>query len=173
MRWLKNLFGLRSVSNSERKTSREKYKKESIFLLVLLPLSAVLWIIGVVIFVDNFNKDRSVSDLGVIAVESMYDFGSTNELDDNMEVLKTIMTPEVYERLTIDRTDRVLSVYLKFNNNPTKVLVEKSTGDYVIYSLKTESISSTRKFVFFYSINEKGKIDYVREAEIVDFSTNN
>lgn len=129
-------------------------------------------IMTAIVFMLNPSSYKSQSELGVLAVKSMYDFGNIVELDDKMDVLKTITTEEVYNDLTIDKTDRTLSVYLKFNNKPSRVIIEKATDKYILYRLDTESIASTRTFIFTYNVGRDGKIDYVREGEFVDLSSN-
>lgn len=156
------------MDNEDYKASRRKWGG-----LALLLILSTLLVLLFVFVLPNISKNLpKPKDIGLIAVNSLYDFSNLAELDDNMDVLRSVTTDKVYEMLTIDRTDRALSVYLKFNNKPTIVLPETVTDSYIIYSLKTDSINAGRKFVFFYSVNEDGKIDTVREAEIVDFSTN-
>lgn len=124
----------------------------------------ILIVIGILLFYwINPN-----GNYGELAVKYLYNFQTVQELDANMDALKEITTEEVYEQLTIDKTDRALNVYLKFNNNPVVVKFEEITDSYIIYSLETESISSFRKFVFFYEV-EGGKISKVREGELIDF----
>lgn len=134
-------------------------------------LTAIL-IIGLLFTLKVFyGGESSDSALGTAAVKYMYSFQTPQELDSNMPALKAITTEEVYKTLTIDRTDRALSVYLKFNNKPSLVQVLDSSSNYIIYSIKSESISANRKFAFFFHTTN-GKIDKVRESEIIDFSTN-
>lgn len=163
-------------SSSFRTKVNKFQKKLRVWRRNTLRALGVLAVLSMVIFIYIVIRDskqgQPISTLGVQAVMAMYDFGDLNELDDNMDVLRELTTTEVYNMLTLDRTDRALNVYLKFKNKPTRVLVEESTDSYVIYSLKTDSISATRKFAFFFRVGDSGKIEYVREAEVVDFSTN-
>jgi hypothetical protein len=118
------------------------------------------------------NLENEKEQVGLLAIKSMYEFGSTLELDSKMKVLKSVTTPEIFNSLTIDKTERALRVYLKFKENPSSVTVLKSTPTYILYRLNSESIEATRKFIFTYSVNSDGKINYVREGEFVDLSSN-
>jgi hypothetical protein len=128
-------------------------------------MSAALILVAITIIAKQYNSD---GEYGKLAVKYLYNFQTIEELDSNMEALKQIVTDEVYQNLTIDKTDRALNVYLKFKNNPTVVRFEEVTDTYIIYSLETESISSLRKFVFFFKV-DKGRISWVREGELIDF----
>lgn len=130
---------------------------------------SVIVLVCVFIILMNVNKTVRDTELGLTAVKYLYHFSGLEELDDNMDRLREITTPEVYEQLTIDNTERALNVYLKFKNNPTLVVPDKVTNNYVVYSLETDSLSSFRKFAFFFNVNREGKIDYVRESEVIDF----
>lgn len=134
-------------------------------------LIAVVFIVLFCIVLIGTGKGGK-EELGEMAVKLMYNFQTLDELDDNMDALKEITTEDVYNNLTIDRTDRTLSVYLKFNNKPVTVVIDESSDSHVIYSLNTESISANRKFVFFYEVGKKGKIEKIRESELIDFTTN-
>lgn len=108
-------------------------------------------------------------NIGELAVNYLYNFSTIAELDANMDKLKQITTEQVYAQLTVDNVDRALSTYLKFKNEPSYVKVSKATQNYVSYSLQTKNIASTRKFIFLYETNQKGKISSVREVEAIDF----
>lgn len=130
---------------------------------------------GAIFFSLGISLDRKsgVEDIGLMAVKYLYNFQDAYELDSNMEPLQEITTPEVYDSLTIDKTDRVFNIYLKFKGNPVVPIIEDYSDKYVIYRLDTESIRSSRKFVFFYNVDDSGKISWVREGELVDFSSTN
>lgn len=140
--------------------------------IVQITILGVL-IIGAVYIIWSVSNKADNVEIGMKAVRYMYHFQSLKELDDNMDRLKKITSDEVYEKLTIDNTDRTLRVYLKFRNKPVIVNVEKATENYVIYSLISENISANRKFVFFFETNREGTIVDVRESEVVDFVAGN
>ena len=115
------------------------------------------------------KSENMKAELGVEAVKCMYDFGTIEQLDENMAGLQAITTDEVFSQLTIDREERTLYTYLKFKNKPVTVNVLKSTASYVLYNLETENISENRIFMFMFDVNSSGKISYVREVECIDF----
>lgn len=114
-------------------------------------------------------SERRDAELGEAAVKLLYDFGTAEQLDYQMQGLKEITTEPVFNQLTIDNEERTLNTYLKFKNEPVTVEVARSTNQYVIYSLDTKNISKDRIFVFFFTVNGEGKIDSVREVEAIDF----
>lgn len=113
--------------------------------------------------------NKTVSDIGVQAVNCLYDFGTVEQLDFQMQGLKEITTDAVFNQLTIDNEERTLNTYLKFKNKPVTVEIVDATNDYVLYRLKTEEISIDRLFCFYFRVNKAGKIDTVREVEAIDF----
>lgn len=140
-------------------------KKSFVIVGVVLAFCIILTVSFVIV---SFQKESKQVELGLRAVKYMYNFQTLAELDDNMDLLKGITTDEVYSQLTVDNTDRALNVYLKFKNKPVLVIPEEATSKYVIYKLQTESLSSDRKFAFFFEV-DNGKISKVRESEIIDF----
>lgn len=124
--------------------------------------------VGVVLGVNYTQKEST----GIEAVNLMYDFSDVYELDSNMSKLEDIMTPEIFKEVTIDNQDRALNTYLKFKKNPVKVEIIKSTSSYVLYRLHTDSITGNRKFMMTFDTNLLGKINYIREMEIIDFYPN-
>lgn len=139
-------------------------------LLVIILVVTILGSAGLVAaIVIGAQSSAKKTETGLLAVKYLYNFSGLGELDSNKNKLKEITTEEVYNQLTLDNTDRALNVYLKFKNKPTKVVPDQFSEDYIIYSLETESIESYRKFAFFYHVNSDGKIDQVRESEVVDF----
>jgi hypothetical protein len=134
----------------------------------------VFMIVGLVcmMFAYNlFSKKVEEAKLGALAVKYLYNFSSIAELNSNMDMLKQITSDGVYQQLTIDNTDRTLSVYLKFKGGPVYVIPDKTTDRYVSYHLETKNISSSRKFVFFFEV-DRGKVVSVRESEVIDFVGN-
>lgn len=124
--------------------------------------------VGVVLGVNYTQKEST----GIEAVNLMYDFSDVYELDSNMSKLEDIMTPDIFKEVTIDNQDRALNTYLKFKKNPVKVEIIKSTSSYVLYRLHTDSITGNRKFMMTFDTNLLGKINYIREMEIIDFYPN-
>lgn len=112
------------------------------------------------------------ADTGVKVVKLMYDFETAYELNDQMVDLKKLTTKDVYNSLTIDNADRTLNTYLKFKNKPVEVEIIKSTNSYVLYRLNTEVITTNRKFMFVFDTDWLGRINYVREMEVIDFYPN-
>lgn len=137
-------------------------------IVIIICLSIILFIVSFCL-VQHFRK----KSIALRAVNDMYTFVSYDSLaQNNMPDLQKICTKEVYDKLALQNTDRALTTYLKFKNEPVKVNIIKTTDEYIIYSLETDAITRTRKFVFFYNVNLLGKINDVSEAELYDFYTN-
>lgn len=141
-------------------------KKKKI--LILVAGVVVILLSSISLTYLNIKKKLDEGSLGLEAVNYLYSFNSISELDDNMDKLREITSEEMYNFLTLDRTDRALSIYLKFKKKPTKAIIEFMSEGVVVYSLLNEEISPSRKFVFVYKI-ENGKITEVREGEFIDF----
>lgn len=140
--------------------------------LIVILIIAVITVIILLVYSDEGNRQFK-ENVGVQAVRYLYQFDNLTQLNANSSKLKNITTDDVYEQLTIDNTDRCLNTYLKFKGVKTGVNIIKATDTYVLYSLDNENISSNRIFMFTYSVNNKGKIEYVREMECIDFITDN
>lgn len=138
--------------------------KTSYFVLIMGTLILLLTGVSFTLYSKSLG-----TPVGEKAVKYMYDFDSTKELSDNMDKLSAITTKSVFSKLTIDNIDRSLSTYLKFKNLPCEVVILRSTNTYILYTLKTDALSSGRKFIFMYQVNALNKISEVREAEVVDF----
>lgn len=135
---------------------------------VCIGITVAVSLVGVsVLGLAAVTSGKSKS-LGVKAVMLMYNFDTIEQLSEQMAELREITTPEIYEELTIDNEDRTLNTYLKFRGNPVTVSIIKATGDYVMYSLTSESIGTDRIFMFLYETDNQ-KINYVREVECIDF----
>ena len=61
--------------------------------------------------VQHVAQER-VTELGERAVKLMYDFGTVEQLDYQMNDLKAITTDAVFNQLTIDNEERTLNTYL-------------------------------------------------------------
>lgn len=144
---------------------------------LLKSIAITVGVLGVVVLfaaiVQHFYRNKitedTKKDLGIQCVKALYEFSSGVELDKNMEIVKTICTDVVYSDLTIDNEERTLTTYLKFENKPVKVNIVKSTGDYIYYTLDTETIDESRLFIFNFNVNEDGLIDWVKECECIEF----
>lgn len=123
---------------------------------------------GIVLGVIQLQKKA----IGEKAVMLMYNFSDAYELDSHMKDLRKITTKEIYNELTINNSDRTLNTYLKFKDNSVDVEIIKSTRDYVLYRLNTESLTTNRKFMFTFDTDIWGRINYVREVEVIDFYPN-
>lgn len=106
------------------------------------------------------------SELGVSAVNYMYNFNSLEELDYNLQRLQSITTPEVYRQLDINYDTRVIGVYYKFQADPAEVEIINSTPNSVCYRIKSEHVDYSRIFLFRYIV-KNNKISEVQEYEIV------
>ena len=132
----------------------------------------VLVSVAVFAFLFHFREqvlERDAAEIGECAVKLLYDFGSPEQLDYQMYDLQQLTTDAVFRQLTIDNEERTLNTYLKFKSEPVTVHVIKSTSTYVLYSLETENVDSSRIFLFLFSVGANGKIEYVREVEGIDF----
>ena len=140
---------------------------------VILALSLLLVLVIEFQVVNRItNREKEYRALGESAVMALYDFGSVYDLDRNMYDLKQITTDAVFSQLTIDNEQRSLNTYLKFKDSSVSVKILRSGSDYVMYSLDTESIDTDRVFVFFFTVDDDGKINSVREMECYDFIDN-
>lgn len=141
------------------------------YLLYFGLLLGLITVIAILLYGTKLQSTvkRQSEELGILAVKSLYDFGTSEQLDAQMDVLKTITTEPVFNQLSIDNEGRTLNTYLKFKNKPVTVEILDSSSDYVLYSLQTDSISSSRKFLFIFSVDDNGLISSVREMEAIDF----
>lgn len=136
---------------------------------ILLSILVLSFIVSSFTFTLINNSSKNQKDIGVKAVTYLYQFNQVEDLDNNMEKLKTITTDEVFNQLTVDNEERTLNTYLKFKGKSTDVEIIKSTETYVLYSLDTEYVDSNRVFIFMFDVNNEGKLSYVRECECLDF----
>ena len=105
-------------------------------------------------------------------VELMYSYQNLNELERNMEELEGLVSEEVYNQLSIDNTQRTLSTYLKFKQDAVDVVIQEEGDGFVLFSLDSPHVTSSRLFVFLYRV-ENGRITWVEEGEFLAFSGNN
>lgn len=129
----------------------------------LIVLSVLLWA-GTV----DVSNDQQV---GERVLHALYDYEDLVAFSDNIEVLESLTTSEVFHRMTMDNADRILSVYLKFRGNTSKVNIVESGDGFIIYSLVSESIEPERLFLYTYEV-EGGLVSSINEGEITPFVTN-
>lgn len=153
-----------------RLLNRSKGTKKKYGLQQYVIAGSITVVLGVGIVLGGIRLQKA--NTGVKAVELMYDFKTAYDLNDQMTELKKITTTDIYRELTIDNADRTLNTYLKFKNKPVEVEIIKSTDNYVLYRLNTEVITTNRKFMFVFDTDWLGRINYVREMEVIDFYPN-
>ena len=129
----------------------------------------------VTLFCGLYAKECSINELktklGIEAVKCLYQFTDSAQLQMNMIDLKAITTDAVYNQLTIDNEKRSLYTYVKFYDDITSVKIIKATPNYVLYGVQNDNVEQERRFIFMFDCNSAGKIVYVREAEIYDFTS--
>lgn len=125
------------------------------------------------VLVNNQKDSIDSEEIGCRAVRLLYSFHSVQELDANVNELGKFCTPEVFMDLTIDNEERLLGTYLRFLNQPTDVVIEQATQDYIIYRLMNDYVDEKERYVFFFHVDKRGVIDYVREAGLNDFIPSN
>ena len=131
-------------------------------LLVTIPFSCI----------SLFNYFHKIDGMRTAeeAVMLMYNFESFTTLyQEQMDRLQKIVTPEIYNEITVENMDRALTTYLKFKQNPSKVTILEKEENYIIYTIESDSLTSGRKFVMYYDTNLFGKINEMKEAELRDF----
>lgn len=128
----------------------------------------VIVIVCAGIGVNNWGS-VDAEEIGCDAVRKLYSFNSVQELDANVNELGKFCTPEVFMDLTVDNEERLLGTYLRFLNQPTDVVIEQATQDYVIYRLVNDYVDEGERYVFFFHVAKNGIIDSAREAKLNDF----
>lgn len=160
------------VYNDRKNFSKPKSNGKSPILIILVALIVIIQVVGVSYLFNKISDSINVSK-GKKAVMSLYNFKTVNELADNLENLKSIMTDECYYDTTVLNASKSLNTYLKLKQKRTEVTILDVKPGYVLYKLTNENISPNRLFIFTYELNLFGKIDYVREFEAIDFYTQN
>lgn len=151
---------------------RWKASKFDVFLNIIV-VSCMLLILGFILLLYRKGPDDFIFEekrqLGVELVNAMYSFESAYELDSNMSVVKELVTEPVFNDLSIDNEQRTLTTYFRFKGCSCKVNIINSTDCYVMYSLDSVVMEPERKFILMFRINEQGLIDWVKEAELIEF----
>lgn len=130
--------------------------------IALLAGGLALTLYTINVGIDYVRIDRSTKLL-----ELLYDFGDVKELDKRRPKVEKIATEEVTNQ--VYDLDRSLSAYLKMQGSYSKIVFLTTTPNYIIYELHSDVLTSSRKFMLMYDMNVFGKIDDIREVEIVDF----
>lgn len=105
----------------------------------------------------------------VEVLKALYDFGTEEQLEAQQLTLRSRVTDEVFNQVSVDNEERRLNTYLKFYGEASTVNILKITDDYIIYGLDCIMIDSKRRFLFVYDTNLEGKINKVYEAELIGF----
>jgi hypothetical protein len=137
----------------------------------VVPAIIALLAVGATIGVMSLRDAKRI-DLGIRIVQALYQFDTLEEFDRNIEVFHALVSEEVFDRMTANNTDRVLSIYLKFRAKPCRVVVLEAGLGYVIYSLASEAIESERRFLLTLS-EAGGRATDVRECELFLLPTSN
>ena len=137
----------------------------------------IVVVVGVVIvslsvsiyFIREINDNRRIT-LAINTLRSLYEFETLTQFGENVEIFRSLVTPEVFNVKNVNNSDRILRIFLKFNGNPSYVNVLEATPNFIIYSLLSESIERDRLFIFIYEV-EGRRISAIREAELFRFPT--
>lgn len=138
---------------------------------LVLGFAVTIWVTCAVLALYSWNHMQAYKDMekGKQLVEAMYQFNDLLELDDKQSLVEEMVTEEVFRQIGLDYNDNGLNKYLKLHGGPSFVIFEEVGTGYVIYSLENSNVTESRKFVLFYSLDDAGKIDWVREGELYDF----
>lgn len=137
--------------------------------LLVFSLTAMVVVSSFMTFLNGFLTTKRLAykeQLGIYAVNLMYDFDTLFDLTAQMEELKQITTPEVFRGLDINYDSRVIPIYYKFKAEKTEVEIISSVPGSIHYRLLNDNISSNRSFLFRYTVSN-GVIDSVEEIELV------
>lgn len=130
--------------------------------MALLAGGLALALYTVSIGIDYVRIER-----GTKLLELLYDFGDVKDLDKRRPKVEKVATEEVTNQ--VYDLDRSLSAYLKMQGSYSKIVFLTTTPNYIIYELHSDVLTSSRKFMLMYDVNIFGKVDDIREVEIVDF----
>lgn len=160
----------RNVANSKKKNvvKSNPSRNKSFYFKILAWVGSILVLIMCLLFVNKYEL-ISQGKVGVNAVKLLYDFNNINDLANNLEDLRGMMTEKCYYKTTVLNSDKSLNTYLKLKKKATKVNIIDSKPGFVLYSLENENITESRLFIFSYRLNLFGDIYDVREFEAIDF----
>lgn len=164
---LNKMFVLRnSLPNASR---TERLLKSSLLLVFVLALLYVF--VGFSISRELFNP----GSVGVKAVNYLYNFTNLEQIEKQLDDLKSITTESVYDKIAIVNANKALNTYLKFGGKKdgdvmeSKVEIINSQPGLVHYTIHSDALSEGRQFLFIYKVNWFGKISYVNEMEGIGF----
>lgn len=121
-------------------------------------------------YVSLHSNSKGVKEkVGKEVVKLLYDFASMEQLEGQQLQLKSKVTEDVFNQLTVDNEERRLNTYLKFSGEVSTVEFLIVTDRYLVYRLDCVALESSRVFLFAYNVNSLGKIDRVYEAELIGF----
>lgn len=123
--------------------------------------------IALTLYTINVGIDYVRIDRGKELLTLLYDFGDVSDLKNREEEVSRIVTKDVTKQ--VYDLDRSLSAYLKMQGSYSKIVFLTTTPEYIIYELHSDVLTSSRKFMLMYDVNVFGKINDIREVEIVDF----
>ena len=123
--------------------------------------------IALALYTVNIGMDYIRIERGTKLLELLYDFGDVKDLDKRRPKVEKVATEEVTNQ--VYDLDRSLSAYLKMQGSYSKIVFLTTTPNYIIYELHSDVLTSSRKFMLMYDVNIFGKVDDIREVEIVDF----
>lgn len=137
------------------------------FLLILVVVVAVLFDF---FYISLHSSSTNVKEeAGKEVVKLLYDFADMEQLEGQQLQLKSKVTEDVFNQLTVDNEERRLNTYLKFNQEVSTVEFLITTDKYIVYRLDCIALETSRVFLFTYHVNSLGKIDRVYEAELIGF----
>ena len=139
--------------------------------VLVVCLTIIICFLSILLAWTSWVRRQELKDVahGKRLVEAMYEFNDILELNDKQNLVRSLVTEDVFKEIGLDYNDNGLNTYLKFEGGPCYVVVEDMGSGYVIYSVENKGVTRTRKFVLFYTVNDAGKIDWVREGELYDF----
>ena len=104
---------------------------------------------------------------GVDLVKTMYEFETPNDLARGQEKLKSIVTEELYEDLTVDNLIRAGEAYYKFQYSASKVEIVDVDPYCTTYRIRNKNINPDDIWVLRYTLNDDGIIDSVKEYRLL------
>lgn len=128
------------------------------FMVGVIATSAV--IISLPFIISNPN-----TALGEEIVRLMYEFDEPIDLYKQYEILKNIVSEEVYSNISLNNVTRFSSAYYKFKGEQSNVNILDSKDGFVMYSIDCESIDPSRVFLLYYEY-DNNTITSMREYEL-------
>lgn len=133
---------------------------------ILIGVTGLVIVAGVTLFTIRGSIGRSNAEK---LVNYMYTFNSIEDLKARQDKIKGLVTKDAYQFVELNNMEHSLQAYLKLKGKSSKVDIQNVTDDYVIYELDSEAITPGRTFMLMYGTNFLGKLNRIREAEVVDF----